>query len=218
MTVLKIRATQLRAAIRPVAPLANGNAGAPTVLAMVRLWTGDGHLYASCTDMVVGGIERTRVDGVEPGFETCVDVADFGRQIDLVAPRGAGYNPTLILEATPGGLVVQSEPYETAHPSATFHLQALDPAKFPKVEDALGRWPTDGDPIADTALRVDVLARFTQAGGGEPLRFRFTGPKRPVIVSGGDSFVGLVMPAALAPSPDPYVPNLWPELFGGDES
>lgn len=240
MTTLKIQATHLRDAIRPVAALAATDAGAPPVLSQVHLWTDDGFLYASCTDRLVAGIERTWLDGAEPGFETCVNVTDLGNHLDLVAPRGSGYNPRLILEATPGGLVVQSEPYDTSHPSATFHLQAFDPASFPRVTDTIDRIlakaataTVDGDfdgPPRDLALYAQVIARFTTAQGSEPMRLHFTGDHRAaIVVSAGDSFVGIVMPASLAPRgtsrarglsapvSDKSGPNLWTELFGGDD-
>lgn len=217
MSVLKIRATQLRDAIRPVAPLAAHTASAPGVLGTVRLWTGDGCLYAACTDMLVGGIERTEVAGAEPGFETCVDVDDLGRHVELVAPAGVGYNPTLILEATPGGLVGRCEPYATNHPASTFHLQAYDPAVFPRLEDQVAKAARQSGYVDQVALRTTVLARFVEAEGTEPLRFRFVDDRHPVLVSGGDSFLGLVMPARLHgfKGAAEFGQNLWPDLFGG---
>jgi len=220
MTVLKIRASQLREAVRPVAPLAATNPGAPTVLTHVHLWTGDGHLYAACTDTVVAGVERTPVQGAEPGFETCVDVADLGRHIELVAPKGVGYDPTLVLEATPSGLVVQCEPFDTTHPSATFHLQAIDASKAPSVPAMIAKATTEDTPpgVVDVALRVNLLARFSAAGGDEPLRFRFVDTKRPILVSAGQSFAGLVMPAQLARTVDAPGQNEWIDAVGGGES
>lgn len=233
MATLRIQATHLRDAIRPVAGLANTDPGAPAVLSQVHLWTGDGYLYASCTDRLVAGIERTRLDGAVSGFETCVNVTDLGNQLDLLAPRDSGYTPRLILEATPSGLVGQSEPYATSHPSSTFHLQAFDPASFPKVADLIRRTPDTGEvePPRELAIHAQVFARFIAAQGGEPLRLRFTGDHRaPIIVSAGDSFVGVVSPALLGQRGmarygdktsmlrRASAPNLWPELFGGDDA
>lgn len=232
MATLRIQATHLRDAIRPVAGLANTDPGAPAVLSQVHLWTGDGYLYASCTDRLVAGIERTRIDGAVPGFETCVNVTDLGNQLRLLAPSDSDYNPRLILEATPSGLVGQSEPYATSHPASTFHLQAFDPASFPKVADLIRRNTarSEAPPPQEFALHAQVFARFIEAQGGEPLRLRFTGDHlAPIIVSAGDSFVGVVSPARLGARGmarygdktsmlrRPSGPNLWTELFGGDD-
>lgn len=127
---------------------------------------------------------------------------------------------------------MQSEPYDTSHPSATFHLQAFDPAAFPKVADLIRKNISrdEVDPPREFALYAQVFARFTASQGSEPLRLHFTGDHRaPIIVSGGDSFVGVVSPALLGQRGTARYgdkssmlrrssgPNLWPELFGGED-
>ena len=219
MSALKLSANDLAYLIRPVAALASTDPASPPVLTGIHVWTGAGVVYAAATDRFVAGISRVHVPGVEPGFDTLVDVDEFRRGLQLVAP--AGRNPVLTLTTSPDGLTVFAEEHDRAALAATFHLPTTDPSLAVDVVGLIGKITTGGTQLIVDPAKVDQLAAGPASESGLRL-YPNQEPRRAALVSAGDDFVGAIMPIRSVDHRgfrvrDPG-PNLWPELWPADET
>lgn len=197
MTSIELTSSTLRELILPVMPLASDDLTFP-VLAAVLIRSDGTTVTALATDRYRAGIQRITPAQAAEGFSALVSTTDLrhiltvfkpARKMDtelrLTTGEDAG-KPTITIEAI-GGL--------TTFSAASFTYRQVDDA-YPLIDSlfaqALERVPTR--PVPDFAVDPRFLADFKPLRRGEPMRVSVSDALKPILITIGNDFLGLLMP------------------------
>jgi hypothetical protein len=196
-----MKASQFRALVAPVMPLADQTAWNLPVLNAVSIEAHGDYLIATATDRYRLGVQRVKMAEAVPGFAAIISIRVL-RSVLGIFKATRKSDPLLSITATEGVLSVKSIgglgiDYGFMTGSMTWPL--VD-GQYPKVRSIL----TDAAAKEDSApllLNPSLLADFAVAQtNGEPIVMRGTAG-RAVFVQIGPDFIGAIMQVKTSEAP-----------------
>lgn len=200
--------------VKPVVPLAHKDGMLPSLNA-VRLQAFGKYLTASATDRYKAGMSRVALDPAPPvGLDITIGLAEL-RQLLSVFKSDVRMERTVTITVLDDRIKVEQ----------AFGLGFLDASmSFPLVKGefpdlvALFARPVATEPVSSVGLNASHIAEFRHAiRDGEPLVIRSSDQNKPVIITAGDHFLGLLMPTRIASGAEIDALGEWSDIFAAPE-
>lgn len=195
---------------KPVIPLAHKDGMLP-VLNAVRLQAFGKYLTASATDRYKAGMARVELDPAPPaGLDIIIRLAELRRLLAIFKSDAKTERTVTITVLDHGIKVEQAFGLDFLDASMTFPRESGD---FPNIA-ALFKTEQPAQPVSSVALDASHIAEFRHAiREGEPLIVRSGEQNRPIVVTAGSHFVGLLMPMRSSSGAATDALSEWSELF-----
>lgn len=155
-----------------------------------------GQLVTTATDRFRLALIRSEIDELEgkDGRLGFLDYAAARRLIALVKPAGRGAGMILVpltVTVADGKITVDNKSERVTVPISTI---VTPPDVIKLITESIAR---EAKSSRDWSVNPKLLASFATASRGDMAAVRVNDPTRPLIVSIGDNFIGLLMPVRM---------------------
>lgn len=214
--------SELRALLAPVIPFAGADDMLP-ILQRIAVATSGPYLVAQATDRFTAGFQRIQPGTpVEGEFTLLLQATDAKRMLNLLRPL-RGSDPKVAIEVDDHGVVhVSADDAGLALGFRGIDVSFSSPVIGDGFPDLVSVLPKDLDEsVGEIGLNLELFSKFRTAldlnkdGSQSKRRLPFAihmpaSIGKPVVVTAGDDFVGIIMP--LRPENHPGIPaqlDIW---------
>lgn len=208
--------------LKPVLPHVCADDMLPALNSVHLQLTKENYLVASGTDRFTLGVSRTEDPLSDPDptgpFDIIIPLPDVKQIITVFkpAPRMAHRAPTLTfrLEKDKIAVVVEDRHDDIVKALYRFDSYPLTQPGYPDLAAIVVKAVADKTTRARVAnVNAKYLARFQHAvSDATPITVHSAAPRKPVVVTAGNHFIGAIMPVN-AESPDPPISSSWDDLL-----
>ncbi|OBK04670.1 hypothetical protein A5746_10240 [Mycolicibacterium conceptionense] len=189
MTV-QLMTNELTRILKDAQIFASTNTTLPIINA-VHLEARNGELIAVATDRFVLGVSKAPLDEAGESFEVALPLRQVKSIVQLAGACKQAFSQT--------ALKVEDKKLSVAFSSGETLVLPVELESGPhRGWMQLLSAAADESPSKVMAVNPQLLAKFARVGGASTrLRLGFFGPSKPIRVSIGDDFVGLIMPVRI---------------------